>query len=455
MRALRAIAVPFGPYVNYHGGPLLDWYGEERISRIARLTGSARALHTGLTGKTSSEYGMKIDTLETLRPAGQANLCFVRLHTDTGLTGLGETFYGAAAVEAYLHDQVAPELLGLADPSPEMLAHSLKPYVGYQGSGVETRASGAVDIALWDLLARSAGLPLVDMLGGAVRESAPIYNTCAGARYVSEASRQDSSNWGLPDGEEPGPYEDLHAFLTRPGELARELAAEGIGGMKVWPFDRAAERTGGLRISRDELRRGIATVAAIREATDIDVMVELHGLWYPPAAAEICRALADYEPTWVEDPIPPDAANALAGLRSRVDVPIATGETAAGRRAFLPLLDAGAVDVVTLDPSWTGGITEARKVAVLADAYGVPVAPHDCTGPVSLAVATHLVCAQPNGLVQEIVRAFLRTWYPGLADGLPTIREGRIAPRRVPGHGVQLTGEFLHDAGTASRVSRL
>lgn len=352
---------------------------------------------------------MKVRIVETLRPANQPNLCFVRLHTDTGLIGLGETFYGSSAVESYLHDQVTPELLRLADPTPGLVADALRPYTGYQGSGVETRANGAVDVALWDLLGQSAGLPLTELFGGAVRESVPIYNTCAGARYVANTSRQDSANWGLPSDGEPGPFEDLHAFLTRPAELARELAAEGIGGMKVWPFDRAAERTGGLSISPAELDDGVAIVAAIREATgpDMDVMVELHGLWYRRAAAKICRALADYQPAWVEDPLRPDAMRALAALRDETDVPIATGETMAGVRSFLQLLESGAADVLTLDPSWAGGITEARKIASLAEAYGVPIAPHDCTGPVSLAVATHLVCSQPNGLVQETARGFM------------------------------------------------
>ena len=99
------------------------------------------------------------------------------------------------------------------------------------------------------------------------------------------------------------------------------------------------------------------------------------------------------------------------GFGDAVDVPIATGETVVGRRGFLPLLQRGAVDVVTADVQWTGGLTEARRIATLADAFGVPVAPHDCTGPVTFAACVHLVVSQRNGLIQETVRAFLRTWY--------------------------------------------
>jgi galactonate dehydratase len=398
---------------------------------------------------------MKVVALETVRTAIQPNLCFVRLHTDSGLIGLGETFHGAAAVEAYLHDQVAPELVGLVDPKPEPVAHRLRPYVGFQGSGAEVRGNGAVDFALWDLLGQTAGLPLVDLLGGPVRDSIRIYNTCAGSGYVSSTSVQESSNWGLShDGR---PYEDLRAFLTRPAELARELRAEGIGGMKIWPFDQAAERTGGVHITAEDLAFGIGVVAAIRDAvgSDLQLMIELHGLWAPGPAATICQALEEYQPTWVEDPLRPDAVHGLTALRRRVRVPIALGETCVGRSGFLPLLENRAVDVVTVDPGWTGGVTEARKVASLADTFGVPIAPHDCTGPVAQSVATHLVCSQPNGMVQETVRAFLRTWYPELVTGLPEVADGRIAPARRPGHGVRLREDLLAREDTMSRITSL
>ena len=138
-----------------------------------------------------------IVALETLRPAVQPNLLLLRLHADDGAAGLGEAFFGAAAVEAYLHDTAAPVLLGERHPTPERTARLLAPYVGYQGGGVETRGNGAVDLALWDLLGKRAGLPVVDLLGGPVRDRVRVYNTCAGPGYVRSSSRQVSENWGL------------------------------------------------------------------------------------------------------------------------------------------------------------------------------------------------------------------------------------------------------------------
>jgi L-alanine-DL-glutamate epimerase-like enolase superfamily enzyme len=395
---------------------------------------------------------MRITAVETVRPSIQPNLVFVLLHTDDGRTGLGEAFFGGRTVESYLHESAAEVLLGAPDPTPESMAHALASYTGFAGAGVETRGNGAVDLALWDLVGQEAGLPLVRLFGGPVQESLPTYNTCAGPGYISTSTRQRSDNWGVP-ATTPDRWDDLDAFLNRPAALARDLWDEGITGMKVWPFDHAAEATGGTDISPAELSRGLAVLEAIRAEVgfDMKLMVELHGLWNRRGATTILQALTEYRPYWVEDPMRPDGVDALAALKRDVGVPIATGETLVGRRGFLPLLERGAVDVVTVDVQWTGGLTEARKVAALADTYGVPVAPHDCTGPATLAACVHLTQSVPNGLIQETVRAFLRTWYAELVDGLPPIVAGRVAATDAPGHGVQ-----LKDGITAERrVSKL
>ncbi len=399
---------------------------------------------------------MKVIEIETIRPGVQPNLCLVRLHTDTGLSGLGEAFYCAAAVEVYLHSEVAPLLLGAVNPAPEAIGRLLTPYVGYQSGGIEQRGNGAIDMALWDLLGLQTGQPIVRLLGGAARDGIRIYNTCAGPDYVSSTMRQNSTNWGLPPASRTAQYEDLQGFLTRPGALARELADEGITGMKIWPFDMAAERTGGVDLSVNELAAGVGILEAIRSEVgwDMDVMIELHGLWNRRSATRIAHALAGLRPYWIEDPLRPDAVDALAALRAEIDVPIATGETCFGRRGLLPLLQRGAVDFVTVDVGWTGGLTEAKKVADLADTFTVPVAPHDCTGPVSLAVAAHLACAQQNGLVQETTRAWLRTWYTEIAEGLPEVSDGFLRLSDRPGHGVRLRGDLGANGAVQTRSTR-
>lgn len=393
---------------------------------------------------------MKIVAVETLVSPIQPNVCVVGLTSDEGLRGWGETFYGAPAVESYVHHEAAFRLLELPGASPEGAAEVLAPYVGYQGSGAEMRANSAIDIALWDLLGKRAGLPLRELFGGAVQDSVLLYNTCAGSRYVSTESRQSSTNWGL-SGPRQGKHEDLWAFLNEPARLARELVSIGMPGMKVWPFDLAAESNRGDH--RADLREGLRVLEAIRNEVghDIELYLELHSLWTLPGAKRLLKAVEEFEPTWVEDPIRADKVEPLMELNRSTALPIATGESLTGRRGFKPLLDGAALDVAIVDLGWTGGITEARKIAALADIYGVPVAPHDCTGPFSLSAALHWVSSSPNGMVQEYSRAFYESWYQEFVDELPVIEGGRMRPSDRPGLGMELSDRILKDPETRVR----
>jgi galactonate dehydratase len=389
---------------------------------------------------------MKIAVVETLRPSIQPNLLFVQLTAEDGTIGLGEAFFDPPTVETYIHESAAPILLAMDSPTPEGVQIALRPYLGFQGAGAETRGNAAIELALWDILGKQTGKSLSQLLGGPVRKTLRTYNTCAGADYVRASISQNSSaSWGLK-GSNAGELDDLDAFLHRPAELARSLLADGITAMKIWPFDQAAELTQGTQISTADLDAGLQIFQDIRDAVGgrIDVMLELHGNWLRAPAAKIMREVAQFNPFWVEDPIRPDAVDALAQLRRDVeDVPIATGETAVGRNGFLPLLQAGVIDYATVDVQWCGGVSEARKIAALADSFGVPVAPHDCTGPATLAASAHMAASQPNGLMQETVRAFLRTWYTELVEGLPVIKGDQLQVSEDPGHGIRIREDLI------------
>ena len=182
----------------------------------------------------------------------------------------------------------------------------------------------------------------------------------------------------------------------------------------------------------------------------MQLMIELHGLWNLKTADDDLprrSSRSSRSGSRIRSGPTPSRPSPVSSRRRRC--PLAMGETVVGRRGFLPLLQQRAVDVITADVQWTGGLTEARKIASLADAFGVPVAPHDCTGPVTFAACAHLVMSQPNGLVQETVRAFLRTWYADLVDGLPVIGDGRLRLSREPGLGVL----GLKDDLPVSRIS--
>jgi galactonate dehydratase len=395
----------------------------------------------------------RIVAVETVRTPFQANVLFVRLHAADGLVGMGETFYGVSSVEDYIHETAALILADESGAAPARIAGSLPSYVGYSGSGAEVRANSAIDIALWDLLAKRSGLPLRNLLGGPVVDTIQVYNTCAGGDYVRAESRQASSNWGLSNGGPRRLYEDLWGFLNEPGALARDLWDQGYRGMKVWPFDLAAEEARGAHTA--DLRPGLRILDQIREAVEeMAIYVELHSLWQPKGAERLLTALQPYRVAWAEDPLRPDHYIALGILRETCGVPIAAGENVgAGYNAYKPLLDARAIDVAIIDIGWSGGITQAMKTAALAEQYSVPVAPHDCTGPVALAVASHFVTTVPNGFVQEVARAFYHGWYADISTGFPVIIDGQIRPADTPGHGVSLRDSVLSSSAVVRRLT--
>lgn len=396
---------------------------------------------------------MKVERISTLRLDEFPNVLWVQVHSDEGLIGLGETYFGAEAVEAYLHETVAPYILGKDPLAIDRHVGRLYGYLGFGGTGVETRGNSALDIALWDLFGQATGRPLYQLLGGRTREMVRVYNTCAGYGYARGGPQSPVDNWGLPANTSAGPYEDLDAFLNRADELAHSLLEEGITGMKIWPFDPAALRQEGKNISPRELDEALEPFRKIRDAVgmDIDVMVELHSLWNLAPALKIAGALKDFSPFWLEDPLKAENLQALADFATRTPVPVAGGETLAGRAAFKDLFDKRCVAIAILDVSWAGGLSEAKKISTMAETYGVPVAAHDCTGPVVLTASTHLAVNLPNTMIQEIVRSFYYGWYGDVVTGLPAIAGGHITPPEGPGLGIELLPDLYQRADARGR----
>lgn len=407
---------------------------------------------------------MKINEVETILVEEFPNLVYVRVHTDEGLVGLGETFFGARAAASWIHETAAPYLLGKSPLEIDRHWHGLNPFVGFKSTGVENRGRSAIDIALWDILGQVCGQPIYQLLGGASRDRIRTYNTCAGYQYVRKVPQTAGlpvTNWGLQaeqlvkEGE--GPYEDLEAFLRDAGELARSLLDQGIGGMKIWPFDPYAEASGGHYISTEDLKKGVEPFRKIREAVgdQMDVMVELHSLWNLPSAMKIASALEEYQPFWFEDPVKMDNLDALTEFAHATRVPTAASETLGTRWAFRDVLERGAARVIIFDPAWVGGISESKKLASMAETYQLPIAPHDCSGPVEFAVAVHLSINASNALVQESVRAFYAGWYQELVTAIPEVKDGYIYPLTGPGLGTALRPDVLRRSDVHRRSTRL
>ena len=172
-------------------------------------------------------------------------------------------------------------------------------------------------------------------------------------------------------------------------------------------------------------------------------MIEGHGFWRLPAAIKIARALEDYDIEWIEDMLLAHDIGAIAELHAATTVPVLASEYLVTRHQYLPLLERHAADIVMLDPTWTGGITESHKIGALADSFGLPVTMHDCTGPFTLLAGVHLALAAPNATYQETVRAYIRTWYRDVVPHSVVIEDGHILPPTEPGIGTSLLPDVL------------
>ena len=378
----------------------------------------------------------KITAVETILDPQHPILAWVRLHTDSGLIGLGETFQSPRTVAELIHETLAKMLVGQDPTEIELLWHHMFKAVHYAGyAGAEMRAISAIDIALWDLLGKLTNQPIYVLLGGACRQSIPTYNTCIGHP----------------------PFNDHERFHADPAGLARELLSQGIRAMKIWPFDDQACASLGQSITPEQLEYGVSRFRAIREAVgdNIEVALEGHCCWNLPNAVRIAQAVEPYRPMWLEELMPPDSPAATRQLRESTRTPLVTSERLMTRFGFQPVLEAGAADILMLDVAWTGGFSESRKIAALAASHQLPVAPHNPGGPVSHFVAAQLRASTYNLFIMESVRAFYRTWFnEALTKNLVPV-DGAFPLPEGPGLGTELREEFLARPDLIRQVSSI
>jgi len=377
---------------------------------------------------------MKITAIETLHlsrgitvHAGPIQWLWVLVHTDAGLTGLGETYPHPEAEKAIIHRSLAPVLLGRDPLSIDRLWADMFQAISYSGwAGAEMRAISAIDIALWDLAGKAAGAPVYQLLGGASRESIRTYNTCY----------------------------DRVDFMTEPVRLARELLESGIRAMKIWPFDGVAHETGGQYITPDQMRRGIEPLRLIREefGDSMDVALEFHGYWNLPCAIRIAEAVTPYSPMWLEEMLPQDNMVAYKLLAKATKVPLCLSERLMTRWGFRELLENGAAGIIMPDICWCGGISEAKKIAMMAETYYLPIAPHNCGGPVLHFATAHLAANLTNLSIMETVRRHYLEEYRGILTNELPLEGGSLPLPPGPGLGILLDPGVFTRPGVVDRT---
>ena len=296
---------------------------------------------------------MKITKIETITltrsitiHAGKISWLWVRIHTDEGLIGLGETYPAAASAEAVIRDSFAPILLGRDPREIERLWADLFLAVSFHGwAGAEIRALSAIDVALWDLLGKFTGQPVYQLLGGRTRERIRTYNTC---------------------------YDHVYDFNQDADKLAEDLLRTGVTAMKIWPFDETALRNRGEYITPAELQHCIEPVRKIRDAVGdrMEIAMEFHGYWNLPSAVKIARALEPFNVMWLEEMLPQDNLAAYSRLTQETNIPLILSERLMTRWQFREVVESGIAQIVNPDICWCGGITEAKKIAALAETPG-------------------------------------------------------------------------------------
>ena len=311
---------------------------------------------------------MRITRLETfLTHAGLRNYLFLRLTTDTGLTGIGEASleWQERAVECLLHDWVQEQIIG-ADPRDVASLATNMIRDQYQGGSTVLTAISGVEIACWDLIGKASGQPVYELLGGRARERLPAY---ANGWYGGAITPADYA------------------------EKARAVVARGYRAMKFDPFGVAWKE-----MTEAEMTAAEQIVAAVRDAVgdEVELMIEVHGRLSVECAIEMGRRLAPYRPAWYEEPVSPWDLDSLVPVKNALPFPIAAGERCYMLEEFDRLTSLGSCDIVQPDLAHCGGLSIGKKIAAMAQARGQRIAPHCSIGPVALCAALHFGWATPN-----------------------------------------------------------
>ncbi len=364
---------------------------------------------------------MKITRIEThVCHARMRNWVFVKVLTDQdGLFGWGEATleWHTRSIVGAIED-LAPLLLGQDPTRLEYLWQMMFRQHFWHGSGiVRATAMAGIDLALWDILGKVAGLPCARLWGGPVREHVRTYCHLGGGKMEDF-------------------YETAAEDARRFADLAREAVAAGFTAFKAMAVPPTMPLEG-LR----PIRTAEKAVAAMREAVGdgIDIMVDCHARPSPAMGMQFARALEPYGLYFLEEPCWPESVDGLAAINAAVGTPIATGERVTNLAAFRDLFHARACAVCQVDITHCGGLTEARRIAALAEAYRVSLAPHNPQGPVSTAASLEFGFAQPSYIICETVHADVPWRQDVVAEGFTIEKAGRIVrPNTRPGLGITI-----------------
>lgn len=353
---------------------------------------------------------------------------FVEVRTDEGISGWGEitttTKVANRAVAAVVR-QLNDLLVGDDATRIEQIWHKTFRAFTYMGSrGATSHVVSGVDIALWDIVGKARGLPIHELLGGAVRDDILIYTHPDQSKFTSKE----------------GVIEEIGAIV-----------ASGHTGIKFDPFPHyegnSGHRHGYLdgELSKKGEREAAELTALIRETAgpEIEILIDAHGRFDVPTAIRLCRALEEAgQIDWFEEPVPVESYHALRQVRERVSAAISVGERLHTRWEFVPILENGLADYIMPDVTWAGGISELKKIATMAEAYYVPITPHDASGPINVIAGAHVMMTVPNFYRIETSSFDLSKYNTFIEKPLDN-SGGRIKLNSEPGLGLTMNLDYL------------
>ena len=371
-------------------------------------------------------FGTVIERLQT--PSQPHHWAFLQVETDEGITGVGEFSVDypmeGSALAARALQLARADLIGQDPNDIERLWHKL--YRRYQtiwARGIITTVISGIDIALWDIKGKVTGQPIYNLLGGPVRDRVVLYT---------------------------------HPRVGTPEEVAADSAekvAEGFTALKtdpfwseihkryeVWPSPQYLD---GL-LSPEGEEMGEVVIRAMREAVGpkVEILIDAHGNYNVPTAIRLAKRVAPYNITWFEEPCPPESYEALRQVRDAVNVPICVGERLFTRFDYVPIFQNRLADYIMPDVVWTGGISELKKIATMAEAYYIPISPHNAQGALQIIAGAHTMITVPNFYKLEFARNALEA-YNAVINPPLDVRDGCLFLSDRPGLGVELNLDYI------------
>ena len=373
---------------------------------------------------------LKITKVESVR-FKNAHWTWVRIHTDRGIVGTGET-YPLSGAQVGAIDDLANMIIGRDARDIERIWRSMFFRAAFNVSGgAEMRIISAINIALYDIVGQASGLPVYQLIGGKARDNIRVYQTSRGEIKDGWTNERD--------------IEKIVSFLHD----------RGINCIKIWPVDPVGNRNGGSFISHDEIEGCLDWIKRIRKTlgTKMEIAIEFHSHWNLPCAIRIAKALEPYNIMWIEDMLMQDNMESYSVLARESSIPVLVSERLATRFQYRELMEAKGCDLAMWDVTWCGGITEAKKISDFADTYFIPTVPHTHGGPLLWLASIHVSMALTNLWNMESTYAHYTHQFPDFIENYPVPIDGFVKAADEPGLGLHIKPGLLESDNAIVKVA--